>query len=126
MKVIKQLGDRRFEVELEDEDLKDQLNEEVILQHDYFRIKDTMFVGEIPIKVQATIGIREFHHLLKVIKDHKFMKEEHLMRDEGPAYTYNDEHTLVIEADGKRRYFARDKDKIIEITEGIWKRLQSC
>lgn len=137
MKVIKQLSETQFVVELSDYDKDLTRTRTISLQHDYVKIEDTNYIpsdisvsidgtnqSNIPCRTFSTIGIREFHHFLNIVKDHEFLKPEHLLgRDEKPNYTWGDEYTLVLNIDGKRRYFARDEDKIIEITEGIWKRL---
>lgn len=146
MKVIEQIDNRRFIVEVEDTDLAVGATE-VTLQHDYFRIErnDYLYAADgdivthtdnkqymidgrpygntVPVKMQGTIGIREFQFVIEnYFDEHPYLDKDHLVdEDDNPDYTWNDGPFSVYDGAFKaHHYFYREKDKIYEIPKSLF------
>lgn len=143
MKVIEQISNRRFVVEVENSDIIDST--EVTFQHDYFRItsKGSIFTEDdldnnividginygntIPCRMEGDLGIREFQKVADFynFNTHPYMQSDHLIDyNDKPNYTWN-ESPLALHnpCTHKTSYFVREKDKFYEIPKGIYDKL---
>lgn len=152
MKVLEQIDNRKFIVEVEDTDFHRDVTASFL--HDYFRIQNHDYLYQdndknnvkylegknqfvidgvpygntIPCRMQGTLGIREFHKVFELLdfNNHEYLQPEHLVDPtNGKAnYTWN-EHLMCVWDDCKHshRYFVREKDKWFEIPRSVYEQL---
>lgn len=103
MKITKQIDDSHFEVEMQESDKLHEI--EVSVVHDYVSISaPSPFCTNLEIKGEYAPGainclshyaniqipIRAAQTILKLVKDHEYLKQEHLLKNDGKAnYLWN-------------------------------------
>ena len=108
MKIIKQIDETHFEVEMESYDKDKEIR--VFVAHDYLSIgAPDSFLTNLDIKGDYNSGpmnglcnystiqipIRAAQKMLELIKDYKYLKPEHLIHDNGkPNYLWNN-HPII-------------------------------
>ena len=125
MKIIKQIDETHFEVEVEPYDKDNEIK--VFVAHDYLSIgAPNGFLTSLDIKGEYNSGpmnglcnystiqipIRAAQKILELIKDHKYMKPEHLIHHDGkPNYLWNNHPIMFKDEEGKWKVAIRDNEK---------------
>lgn len=131
MKIIKQLSENQFVIELNEDDREKK--DIVTIAHDYIRFEvshgiqadtkmDSLYgpyavcSNWITGRSQATLSIRQMQEIIvPYLLKHNYMKPEHLLREDGtPNYTWGQEHgTLICDCENHpskdTMYLYRDK-----------------
>lgn len=108
MKIVKQIDETHFEVEMEPQDKDKEIR--VFVAHDYLSIgAPNSFLTNLDIKGSYNSGpmnglcnystiqisIRTIQKILELIKDHEYLKPEHLVHFDGkPNYLWNN-HPII-------------------------------
>jgi len=125
MKIIKQIDENHFEVEIEPDDKDNKIR--VFVAHDYLSIgAPNSFLTSIDIKGEYNSGpmnglhnysniqipIRAVQEILKLIKDHKYLKPEHLINFDGrPNYLWNNCPIMFKDEEGKWKVAIRGDEE---------------
>lgn len=92
MKVLAKIDDSKYVVEIEESECKYQVNDKIIVNHDYVNVIGSTYVGgkeRIYPRVSIHLSIREMIQLvLPYLQEHPYMQKEHLIHhnDNGEPY----------------------------------------
>ena len=125
MKIIKQIDETHFEVEMESYDKDKEIR--VFVAHDYLSIgAPDSFLTNLDIKGNYNSGpmnglcnystiqipIRAAQEIFKLIKDHKYLKPEHLIHSDGkPNYLWNNHPIIFKDEEGKWKVAIRGDEE---------------
>ena len=115
MKIVKQIDETHFEVEMEPDDKDKEIR--VFVAHDYLSIgTPNSFLTNLDIKGNYNSGpmnglcnystiqipIRALQKILELIKDYKYLKPEHLVKENGELnYLWNNHPIIFNNEEGK-------------------------
>ena len=125
MKITKQIDETHFEVEVEPYDKDNEIR--VFVAHDYLSIgAPNDFLTSLDIKGEYNSGpmnglcnystiqipIRAAQKILELIKDHKYIKPEHLVHSDGkPNYLWSNHPIIFKDEEGKWMVAIRADDE---------------
>lgn len=139
MKIIKQIDEIHFEVEMESWDKDNEIR--VFVAHDYLSIgAPDNFLTSIDIKGKYNSGpmnglhnysniqipIRIAQKILELIKDYKYLKPEHLIHHDGkPNYLWNNHPIMFKDEEGKWKVAIRgdEEEKYSIISLAVYNKL---
>lgn len=123
MKIVKQIDETHFEVEMEEYDRDRELR--VFVAHDYLSISgQSGFCTNLDIKgkycsgainclsnyTNIQIPIRAAQKIFNLIKDHKYMQPDHLMNGDKPNYLWNN-HPIIFKDEGNWKVAIRGDEE---------------